>query len=245
MRAIVSMLRRGRGLFVAAIAGLALAGCASYGLPGAGFPGGGYGGDAYGYPGGYGQQQYGSQVVGTVQGMDRGRIVLAVEGDYGYGGGRQVALYYDSRTPLYYRGQRHPVEGLERGDVIRAEVVESGSRLHARSIEVVRNIRESGGGYYPNGYGDPGYGGGYGDYQQLRGRVSWVDERSQVIRLDAGSYGGQMVEVRYDSRTSVEWRGQRYPARDLDPGDVVRIDARRSGNAWFAERIIMESNAGR
>ena len=231
MRAIVSMLRRGRGLFVAAIAGLVLAGCASYG-----FPGGGYGGDGYGYPGdGYGQQ-YGNEVVGTVQGLDRGRIVVALEGNYGYGGARDAALYFDSRTQLYYRGQRYPVEGLERGDVIRAEVVESGNRLYTRSIEVVRNVRESGG-YYP--------GGGYGDYEQLRGRVSWVDERSQLIRLDAGSYGGQMVEVRYDSRTVVEWRGQRYPARDLDPGDVVRIDARRSGNAWFAERIVMESNAGR
>ena len=235
MRAIVSMLRRGRGLFVAAIAGFALAGCASYG-----FPGGGYGGDGYGYPGdGYGQQ-YGNEVVGTVQGLDRGRIVVALEGNYGYGGARDAALYFDSRTQLYYRGQRYPVEGLERGDVIRAEVVESGNRLYTRSIEVVRNVRESGG-YYP---GDGGYG-GYGDYEQLRGRVSWVDERSQLIRLDAGSYGGQMVEVRYDYRTVVEWRGQRYPARDLDPGDVVRIDARRSGNAWFAERIVMESNAGR
>lgn len=235
MRAIASMLRRGRGLFVVALASLALAGCASLGLPG-----GGYGADGYGYPGGYGQQQYGSQVVGTVQGMDRGRIVVTLEGN-GYGRGREVALQYDSRTQLYYRGQRYPVEGLERGDVIRAEVVESGSRLYTRSIEVVRNIRESGG-YYPGGYGDSGYG---GDYQQLRGRVSWVDGRSQVIRLDAGGYGGQMLEVRYDSRTYVEWRGQRYPARDLDAGDVVRIDARRSGNAWFAERIVMESNAGR
>lgn len=238
MRAIASMLRRGRGLFVAAIAGLALAGCASLGIPG-----GAYGGDPYGYPGGYSQQQYGSQVVGTVQGMDRGRIVVTLEGN-GYGGGREVALAYDSRTQLYYRGQRYPVEGLERGDVIRAEVVESGNRLHTRSIEVVRNVRESGG-YYPGGYGDDRYGGGYGDARQLRGRVSWVDERAQVIRLDAGSYGGQRVDVRYDSRTYVEWRGQRYPARDLDAGDVVRIDARRSGNAWFAERIIMESNAGR
>lgn len=237
MRAIVSLFRRGRSFFVAAVAGLALAGCASYGLPG------GYGGDGYGYPGGYGQQQYGNQVVGTVQGLDRGRIVVVLEGN-GYGGGREAALQYDSHTQLYYRGQRYPVEGLERGDVIRAEVVESGGRLYTRSIEVVRNIRESGG-YYPDGRGDPGYGGGYGDYQQLRGRVSWVDERAQVIRLDAGSYGGQLVEVRYDSRTYVDWRGQRYPARDLDPGDVVSIDARRSGNAWFAERITMESNAGR
>ena len=241
MRAILAMFRHGRGLFVAAIAGLALAGCASYGFPGAGDP---YGG-GYGYPGGgYGQQQYGNQVVGTVQGVDRGynRIVITTEGG-GYRD-RQLALQYDGRTRLYYRGQAYPVEGLERGDVIRADVVQSRNQLYTRQIEVVRNIRESGG-YYP-GYPDSGYGGGYGGgYEQLRGRVSWVDQRSQVIRLDAGGYGGQMVEVRYDSRTTVEWRGDRYPARDLDPGDVVRIDARRSGNAWFAERIYLESNAGR
>lgn len=234
MRAILSMLRRGRGIFIAAIAGLALAGCASYGLPGGG---------GYGNPGGYGQQQYGNQVVGTVQGVDRGRIVITPEsGGSGYGG-RQLVLYYDNRTQLYYQGRAYPVEGLERGDVIRADVVQSGSRLHTRQIEVVRNIRESGGGYYP---GNPGGGyGDYGDYQQLRGRVAWVDDRAQVIRLDAGGYGGQMVEVRFDSRTYVEWRGNRYPARDLDPGDVVSIQARRSGNTWYAERIIMESNAGR
>lgn len=237
MRAILSMLRRGRGVLIAAIAGVALAGCASYG-----FPGGGYGGSGgYGYPGGYGQQQYGSQVVGTVQGLDRGRIVITTDGG-GYGG-RQLALYYDNRTQLHYRGRGYPVEGLERGDVIRADVVQSGGRLYTRQIEVVRNIRESGGGYYP-GYPDGGYG-DYGDYEQLRGRVAWVDDRARIIRLDAGGYGGRMVEVRFDSRTYVEWRGNRYPARDLDPGDVVRIQARRSGNSWFAERIIMESNAGR
>ena len=241
MRAIFSMLRRGRGVLIAAIAGLALAGCASYGYPGGGY-GGGYG-DGYGYPGdGYGQQ-YGSQVVGAVQGLDEryNRIILTLEdGGYGYGG-REVALQYDGRTRLVYRGQLYPVEGLERGDVIRAEVADAGNRLYARTIEVVRNIREyGGGGYYPGGgYGD------HGDYEQLRGRVTWVDDRAQVIRLDAGGYGGQAVDVRFDTRTYVEWRGDRYPARDLDPRDVVSIQARRSGNTWVAERIVLESNSGR
>ena len=241
MLAIYSILRRGRGVLIAAIAGLALAGCASYGYPGGGY-GGGYG-DGYGYPGdGYGQQ-YGSQVVGTVQGVDEryNRIILTLEdGGYGYGG-REVALQYDGRTRLVYRGQLYPVEGLERGDVIRAEVADAGNRLYARTIEVVRNIREyGGGGYYPGGgYGD------HGDYEQLRGRVTWVDDRAQVIRLDAGGYGGQAVDVRFDTRTYVEWRGDRYPARDLDPGDVVSIQARRSGNTWVAERIVLESNSGR
>ena len=142
-----------RAIFLAAIAAIALGGCASYGLPGGsdyGYPGnGGYGypGGGYGYPDDYGQQ-YGNQVVGTVRGVDPryGRIILVL--DQGGYGSREVALHYDDRTPLYYRGQRHPVEGLERGDVIRADAVESRGQLVARQIEVVRNIRESGG-YYP------------------------------------------------------------------------------------------------
>ena len=232
-RALVPLVRRGRFALVAA-ALLALAGCASYGYPGSGY-GGGYG-DQYG---GYGQPQYGNEVVGTVRGVDRGynRIVLAMDGG-GYGG-REVALYYDNRTTLYYQGRQYPVEGLEPGDVIRAVATDSGGRLYARQVEVVRNVRESGG-YYPGG-GDYGY----GDMQTLRGRVAWVDERSQVIQLESGTYGGQRVAVRYDNRTTVEWRGERYPARDLDAGDVVRIDARRSGANYYAERIWMESNAGR
>ena len=225
-----------RAIILAAVAAIALAGCASYGYPGSG--------SGYGYPGGGYGQAYGQEVVGTVVGVDRGRIILQPEsGGYGYGG-QQVALYNDNGTTLYYRGQRYPVEGLERGDVIRAVVSDSRGRLYTRQIEVVRNIREAGGQYgqYPGQYPGGYYGGG--DYQALQGRVSWVDERAQVIRLDAGGYG-QLVDVRYDSRTTVEWQGRRYPARDLDPGDVIRVEARRSGNSWFAERIWMERNAGR
>ena len=243
MRAIFASFRRTRGVLVAAVAGLALAGCATYPGGYGSYPSGSYPSGSY-PSGGYGQQQYGNQVVGTVQGVERGynRIVLTTDG--GSYGGRQVALQYDSRTRLYYQGRSYPVEGLERGDVIRAEVVQTSGRLYTRQIEVVRNVRE-GGGYNPGGGYDP-YGGGYGGtggYDQLRGRVSWNDQRAQVLRIDSGY--GQAVDVRYDSRTTVEWRGARYPARDLDPGDVVRIDARRSGSSWFAERIIMEQNAGR
>lgn len=238
MGATFTNFRRARGILAAAVASLALAGCATYGLPGSGY-GTGYPAGGYGQTGGYGQQQYGSQVVGTVQGVDYNRIVLTTEGS-GYGG-RQVALHFDSRTRLYYQGRSYPVQGLERGDVIRAEVVESGNRLYTRQIEVVRNVREGGGYYQGGGYGDA-YGGNTAG-NQLRGRVSFNDTRAQVLRIDSGY--GQAVDVRYDSRTYVEWRGDRYPARDLDPGDVVRIDARRSGNSWFAQRIIMESNAGR
>jgi hypothetical protein len=218
-----------------------LGGCAT--LPGmGGYPAGGYP-DSYG--GQYGQQ-YGAQVVGTVQRVDRGynRILLVVEDRYGRRG-QQVAVQYDQRTRLFYQGRQHPVEGLERGDVIRVETARSGNRLYARTIEVVRNVRE-GGGYYGGGYGQDPYapGGGYG-MQELRGRIAYVDQRSQMIRLDSGGYGGRTENIRYDARTLVEYRGRRYQPRDLDPGDVVRVQARRAGNQWYAERIMVEVSVRR
>jgi hypothetical protein len=225
---------------------LLLGGCATW--PGAygGYPGG-YPGGVAGYPDPYGggqYGQYGSQMLGTVQRLDRGynRIVLVVEDGYGRRG-QQVAVQYDHRTRLFYQGRQHPVEGLERGDVIRIDAAGTGNRLYARTIEVVRNVRE--GGYYGGGYGHDPYapGGGYG-MQELRGRIAYVDPRSQTIRLDGG-YGGRGEIVRYDARTLVEWQGRRYQPRDLDPGDIVRIQARRVGSQWWAERIRVEVNSRR
>jgi hypothetical protein len=219
-----------------------LGGCATY--PGAY---GGYPGGAAGYPDSYGGQygQYGSQVLGTVQGLDRGynRILLVVEDAYGRRG-QQVAVQYDQRTRLFYQGRQHPVEGLERGDVIRIDTARSGSRLYARTIEVVRNVRE--GGYYGGGYGQDPYapGGGYG-MQELRGRIAYVDQRAQMIRLDSGGYGGRSENIRYDARTLVEYRGRRYQPRDLDPGDIVRVQVRRVGNQWWAQRIMVEVSVRR
>ena len=124
-----------------------------------GYGSGGYGGDPYGNAGGYGYpggsaypggaygNQYGSQrFVATVQDIDPrgGRVLLVVDDPRGYSAQR-VEVYFDNGTRLYYRGQLYPVGGLERGDVISVDAVQSGGRLWARQIEVVRNIRESGG----------------------------------------------------------------------------------------------------
>lgn len=127
---------------LALLAGLALAGCASYG----GSPYGNYpGNDGY-YPGGYGNQ-YGSQrFVATVVGMDAryGRLLLDAGDPRDYRQQR-VEVYFDNSTRLYYQGRQYPVTGLERGDVVSVDVVESRNRLWARQIEVVRNVREYGG----------------------------------------------------------------------------------------------------
>ena len=129
---------------LAFLAGLALAGCASLG---GGSPYGSYpGNDGY-YPGGYGQQ--GTQrFVATVVGMDAryGRLLVDAGDPRDYRQQR-VEVYFDNNTRLYYQGRQYPVTGLERGDVVSIDVVDSRNRLWATRIEVVRNVRESRG-YY-------------------------------------------------------------------------------------------------
>lgn len=213
---------------------LLLAGCVS---PGgySGYPGGGYGQPDAGYP-----SQYANQLEGTVEGVDSGygRLRLRID-DRQMGRDRQVEVSYDRRTRLFYQGREYPVDGLERGDVVRVNLAGSGRELWAESIQVVRNIRES-------GYGGGDYGSDYG--QDLRGQVVFVDPRARLIRLDgagySGNYGGN-VQVRYDSRTTIAYQRRLLRPEDLGRGDTVRIQARRVGNnEWLAERIIVERPAG-
>ena len=144
-------------VFLLLLAALALAGCATgYGNRGGyGDPyGGGYG-DPYGgtpypndpyYPGGGYGDQYGSQrLLATVDNVDPryGRLLLVTRDSRGYAGQR-VEVFFDNNTRLYYQGRAYPVTGLERGDEISADVVQSNGRWWARQIEVVRNVRDGG-----------------------------------------------------------------------------------------------------
>lgn len=136
---------RGWRMALALLAGLALAGCASYG--GSGGYGNSYPGNNGGYypGGGYGDQYRNQRFVATVVGMDArgGRLVLDLnQRDYRQ---QRVNVYFDNNTRLYYQRRLYPVTGLERGDVIQVDVVESRGRLWATNIQVVRNIREYGG----------------------------------------------------------------------------------------------------
>ena len=151
-----------------------------------------------------------------------------------YGGGSRVEVFFDRNTPLYYQGRTQAIQNLERGDVVRVQTAQSGGRLWARTIEVVRNVRDGNGG---SQYGN-----------ELRGAVGHVDPRARVIELnrddysnrDRDRYGGSGARVRYDDRTVVEYQGRRYRPENLERGDLVRIQARQTGNEWLAERIWVE-----
>lgn len=226
---------RGIAGLVLATSVLLLSGCVTPGGYGA-YPGGGYGQPQQDYP-----SQYGSQVQGTVERVDPGysRILIVVE-DPRSGRAQQVEVRYDQQTRLIYQGREADITGLERGDVIRFNAVQSGRELYARSIEVVRNVRE---GAYGSGYGTDPYGSNYGN--DLRGSVALVDTRSRVIRLDGSGYGNN-VQLMYDARTTVEYQGRSYRPENLQRGDIVRIQARQVGNnQWLAERIIVERSVGR
>ena len=217
-------------------ASLMLAGCATGGYPGGntGYPGAGYpGSDAPypepGYPGGYGSQQ----LLGTVQDIDLNQGRLMMTDDRGSSGGAygssRVEVYFDRNTQLVYQGRAQSIEGLERGDRISIDVVQSQGRLWARRIEVVQNVRDGSGG---NSYGG-----------ELSGAVSVVDPRRRLITITRGGYSGDRTQVYYDERTRVEYRGQMFRPEQLDPGDVIRIQARPMGNNLVAEHIWVEVDA--
>lgn len=223
---------RGFALVLATSVLTLLAGCVT--PAGDGYSGG-YGSDPCGYgqpvPG-YPSQEYASQLQGIVEGVEPGyNRIIATVGDPRTGRAQRMELRYDQRTRLFYQGREESVEGLERGDVIRFDAVQSGRELLVRSIEVVRNARDGSGG------------GGYGS--ELRGSVTLVDTRSRLIHLDGAGYGNDL-HVGYDARTTVEYQGGHYRPENLQRGDMVRVQARQAGtNQWLAERIIVERSVGR
>ena len=225
---------RAIALMLTTSAVLMLAGCTTPGGYG-GYPDG-YGQSAPGYPSseypssGY-PSQYGNQVQGTVQHFDPGYSRIVVDVDDPRMGRTQMDVRYDQNTRLFYQGRELAVAGLERGDVIRFDAVQSGREWWTRQIEVVRDVRDG------SGYGDS-YGGNYGN--ELRGSVAYVDTRTRTIRLDAAGYGTP-TQVVYDDRTTVDYQGRSYRPENLERGDVVRIQARQVGsNQWLAERIFVE-----
>jgi hypothetical protein len=91
-----------------------------------------------------------TELRGTVDWVDQDRRVMELENTtWGYNSDRDdrdrddtVQVYYDSSTVVEYDGKRYKPENLERGDEVRVEVRQSGSRYTADEIQVVANVRD-------------------------------------------------------------------------------------------------------
>ncbi len=212
-----------------AVAAAVLAGCGSSGI-----------GDVLGGPRDSGRLA--GDVRGTVDSVDTRNRLIVVEREGSTlnlrgGGDDEIVLYYDSGTTVEYQGQTFRPEDLERGDRIVADVNESGDRLFAQDIQVLYDV--SSGGIGDTGNDDLGT-------DDLRGVVRYVDTRARTLEIEPTRYGSSfdtgrndVVVVRYDSQTIVEYQGRRYAPENLERGDEVEIDVRDSAGQLLAEQIVV------
>ncbi len=84
-------------------------------------------------------------------------------------------------------------------------------------------------------------GGVYGGGSELSGEVRALDTRRQEIEVQPG--WGQSQRVEYDGRTVVVYRQRQYEVRDLQRGDLVRIqlDQNRQGVSYASRIELQES----
>lgn len=98
----------------------------------------------------YDDQRRLAELRGTVRSVDTyGRTLQLERASYvsgfttgtGTSGSDLVTVYYDPETVVEYQGQFYGLDSLERGDVVEVRVSETGSRLVAEEIELVRDVR--------------------------------------------------------------------------------------------------------
>jgi hypothetical protein len=148
--------------------------------------------------------------------------------------GNSARVYYDSRTPVEFNGRQYSPADLERGDEVSALVTESGGRLMADRLTVIRDVSGSGGTY------------GGGTYNSnVRGTVRYIDTSRRTIELDRG-YSSSTTIIEYDTNTPVMFNGRSYRASDLERGDEISVQARDiGGGRLVADRIdVVRSVSG-
>src|SRR4051794_12442259 len=137
-RATMNGLMRGLRGAVLLGAGVAITGCSQLGtlgnvLGGVMQPGAGSGS---------------AQVAGTVRYVDTQRQMLQVTTTNGQTGN----VYFDNRTQVVYQQQNYPVTALEQGDEVQMQLQQDQQGNYYTSyIQVVRSVRDSGGGKKKNG----------------------------------------------------------------------------------------------
>jgi hypothetical protein len=203
-----------RGLLALACA-LAVAGgltaCGGIGLPGSGGPA----------PDPYPEE---TAVTGEVLRVDTSDREIEIDD-----AGRRHVIAYATTTPVYWEGRSYQPSDLERGDVIRARVVEDRyGTLTTDRIDVVESVQSRTGGYEDDPYEDPRYDDRVGD---LSGEIDRVDteRREIVVRTSAGDR-----LIAYDDRTRVVFQGRDYEPANLERGDLVEVDTTTSRDSRYA-----------
>jgi len=153
-------------------------------------------------------------VVRQVNSTD-GRIVIETDRR------EMITVRAATSTPVYYRNTVYRVSNLEPGDRIRVQAEGSttgGGEIRARTIDVMQSAQESGGSVAQVG--------------ALSGRVTSIDRRNNMVRVDNGR-----SEVRVDLSSAVDASGRRVRAADMQVGDQVDMSGNYSGDTFTASTV--------
>ena len=152
----------------------------------------------------------GSQLAGTVQGVDTRNQQIGIQQQ----NGQTVAVGYDNQTRVLYQNQVYTVTSLDPGDQVTARVQNTqGGAYYADSIWVTQPVNGSAG----TGTGTGG-GTASGNVQSLQGVVRQVDQANGLFTLNLGSSGTVTVSLPYNVGRSDLARFQ-----SLRVGDQARI----------------------
>ncbi len=152
-----------------------------------------------------GGQRGGSQVTGTVQGLNTRNQQIGLQ----QSNGQTVTLNYDNNTQVVYQNQNYPVSSLEFGDRVTARVANSNNNsggYYTDLIQVDQSVSSNGGVS------------GNNNVQTFEGTVRNVDRNNGLFSLDARNFGTVTVSLPYNLRQTDLNRFQ-----NLRTGDYVRL----------------------
>ena len=160
-------------------------------------------------------------VPGRIEGVVRqvnagdGRVVIETDRR------EMITIRGTSSTPVYYRNTVYRLSNLEPGDRIRVEAEGSttgGSEIRARTIDVIQSAQDVGGSVAQVG--------------ALSGRVTSIDRRSNIVRVNDGR-----SDLRVDLSNAVDTSGRRVRAADMQVGDQVDLSGSYSGETFVATTV--------
>jgi Domain of unknown function (DUF5666) len=172
----------------------------------------------------------GSVIHGTVRSIDTYNRTLTI--DRGFGS--NVVISYSANTPVYFNNRTYAVSSLEVGDEIDIRTSNaSGSNIGASEITVTRSISGTSGSTSSG-------------VSTIRGTVRSVDTYNRTITLENSSWisgfqsstSGNLMTIRYDTSTRVDYQGQLHPITNLERGDVIDVQVSSTSNL-LAQRIFL------
>ena len=160
-----------------------------------------------------GSQTQGRDIVGEVEYVDTGARQIEIRTD----DRRTATVRYDNRTQVVYRQRNYSVENLEPGDYIGARIQQDrDGRNYADTITVRESVQDRGGRA------------GSGRFENLSGRVEYIDQRRGTFELRDSRNRTIVVSVPFNAPRQIIDRFNR-----MREGETVRIEGRAVGNDRF------------